>query len=98
MISRKKLAAVLSVGLLFGLSTSTLAYEGANEAVGSTSNMSVWLQASELGSSSYPKMAQSCRTAGQDCADQSECCSDLICERISNDSDPDGEIQVCVRP
>lgn len=92
MIGRKSLILAFSFGLFVSLGSSTFAYEVVDKADGSGPNMSVWVK------SKSQRIAQACRTAGQDCAEQSECCSDLICERISKDSDPDGEIQVCVRP
>ncbi len=92
MIGRKILILAVSIGLFVSLGSSTFAHEVVDKTDGSSPNMSVWVK------SKTQRVAQSCRTAGQDCAEQSECCSDLICERISNESDPDGEVQVCVRP
>ena len=98
MIGRKNLIVALSIGLFVSLGSSTFAYEIVDKTDDSRPNMSVWVKSSGPVSSNFQRVAQSCKTAGQDCAEQSECCSDLVCERISNDSDPDGEIQVCVRP
>lgn len=98
MMGRRILILAVSIGLFVSLGSSTFAYEILDKTDGSSQNMSVWVKSSGHLSSESQRVAQACRTAGQDCADQSECCSDLICERISKDSDPDGEIQVCVRP
>jgi len=98
MIGRKSLSIALSIGMLVSLGSSAIAYELAVKTDGSSRNMSVWVNSPSLVSRPSQRIAAACRTAGQDCADQSECCSDLICERISNDSDPDGEVQVCVQP